>query len=142
MLTKPDIFVSIKDYGKLVDLLDSLPPDDATKQLLDELDRAEVIDSYGMADDVVAMHSTVSFTVLQTGQSFSYKLVYPNENLEGNKLSILSPVGSALLGLSVGQEMEWPFGSGKTTHLRIDAVSQETKETDLSNPLAKNTALP
>jgi regulator of nucleoside diphosphate kinase len=68
------------------------------------------------------MNSEVTFTVLSTKKTFTYTLVYPDEATVSNKLSILTPAGSALLGLSVGEEIEWPLESNKLMKIRIDKL--------------------
>ena len=128
MSNKPNIIVSSDDYEKLHEMLDRMPHDDSVERLINELERAEVIDTLSMPDSVVTMNSTVNFTVLQTRKSFTYKLVYPRDKLQGDSLSILTPVGSALLGLSIGQDIEWSFDNGRTTSVRIDSISSDIKE--------------
>lgn len=123
MQNKPAIMISQKDYQHISRLLDQLPDDDTTDRLAQELDRAQVLEDGELPANVVAMHSTVTFTVLSTASTFTYTLVYPHEAHGKDSLSILTPVGSALLGLSVGQEMEWPLEHGKTTRVRIDTTT-------------------
>lgn len=125
MLPKPKIVVSEDDYRRLHALLENLPESSTVERLVDELERARVVKSKSMPADVVAMHSKVEFTVLSTQKTFTYRLVYPHEATTEGALSVLTPVGSALLGLSVGQEIEWPLESGKNTLVRIDAIPQD-----------------
>ncbi len=120
--TKPKIVVSSDDYKRLNTMLDNMPDSAAIDRLVDELERAEILDSQNMPADVVAMHSTVTFTVLSTRKTFTYTLVYPHEADTSDQLSVLTPVGSALLGLSVGQEIEWPLDDNRITRVRIDAI--------------------
>jgi len=124
MTSKPQIMISESDYDQLYAMLDKLPDNDAAKRLADELERAEIIAVESMPSNVVAMHSTVKFTILSTQKSFTYKLVYPHEATSNDLLSILTPVGSALIGLSVGQEIEWPLERNRSTLVRIDKVVQ------------------
>ena len=122
MTTKPAIVISSTDYDRLYALLDKLPDSATTALLSEELERAEIIDAGSIPPDVVTMHSTVMFTILSTQKSFTYKLVYPHEAKSNELLSILTPVGSALIGLSVGQEIEWPLGNNRSTTVRIDNI--------------------
>ncbi len=124
MLTKPGILISTTDYDRLYIMLDKLPGSEATARLADELERAEILDPATMPPNVVTMHATVMFTLLSTQKSFTYKLVYPQEAVSAELLSILTPVGSALIGLSVGQEIEWPMERNRSTLVRIDKVVQ------------------
>lgn len=66
----------------------------------------------------------VRFAIILGGKEFELTLCYPNE-IDGNanKVSILAPVGSAILGLTVGQEIEWPAPGGATVKVRIIAVT-------------------
>lgn len=122
MLPKPNVIVSSSDYERLHAYLDGLPDSSAVDRLIDELERAEVVDTDKMPDNVVIMNSTVTFTILSSQKTCTYTLVFPHEATSAGALSVLTPVGSALLGLSVGQEIEWPVDGNKTTRVRIDAI--------------------
>jgi len=66
------------------------------------------------------MNSTVRFTMLETGKSSTLTLVYPKDlNGRADRISILAPVGSALLGLAVGDKMSWPAPGGKQLEVQI-----------------------
>ncbi|HEX9174353.1 MAG TPA: nucleoside diphosphate kinase regulator [Telluria sp.] len=91
-------------------LLDSLPPlqSQTLEGLLDELSRAEIVEPQDMPSNVVTMNSRVRFAIDKPEQEFSLTLAYPKD-IHGadDQLSVLSPVGNALLGLSIGDRMEW-----------------------------------
>ena len=71
------------------------------------------------------MGSTVRFKRADSQQETVVELVYPEQaNVEQKKISILTPVGSALIGLREGGEIDWPMPNGKLTHLQVIAVSQ------------------
>ncbi|HRP73911.1 MAG TPA: nucleoside diphosphate kinase regulator [Luteimonas sp.] len=121
----PPITVSRRDASRLEALLDSPRwQNDATAEaLLGELVRAEVVDDADMPAGVVGMHSRVECVDENTGDRHSLTLVYPNEADAGaGRISVLAPVGSALLGLSVGQSIDWPTPQGRTLRLHVDAV--------------------
>jgi len=125
MNAKPKIVLSEIDAERLERLLDSLP--DAAfpgkAGLMAELERAEVVAPDAVPPDVVTMNSTVRFTVSSSNEVFSLKLVYPNDiDDSGMTISILAPVGSALLGLSKGNEIEWSKPGGGTMKVRIVEV--------------------
>lgn len=120
---RPEILVTKNDYNRLYTLIEKLPASDATARLADELERADLIESDEIPENVVAMHSTVTFTLVNTHKTYTYQLVYPHEANAEAKLSVLTPVGSALLGLAVGQEIEWPLDKNKSTRVRIDATT-------------------
>src|SRR5690606_36965209 len=115
MSTRPNIVISSLDADRLEALLESLPngafPGKA--ELEAELDRAEIVAPEKLPPTVVSMNSTVRFKVLSSGEEFSLKLVFPRDmDSSGQKISILAPVGSALLGLSQGDTIEWPKPGG------------------------------
>ena len=91
----------------------------AAQQLETEIDRAVVVPSDTVPADVVTMNSRVVFED-ETGRRREVELVYPWEaEPRRGRISILAPVGVALLGLSVGQAIEWPMPNGRTASLRI-----------------------
>ena len=87
-----------------------------------ELERANVVADDAIPADVVTMDSTVSFAEEAAGRQFELKLVYPNAAGADGTVSILAPIGSALLGLSVGQEIDWALPGGRSTKVRVLAV--------------------
>lgn len=91
--------------------------------LEEELSRATAVPDGELPNDVVAMNSVVRFQDLETGKESVVTLVYPFESdpAEG-RISILSPVGSALIGLRVGQVIQWPFPNGKEKKLKVMGV--------------------
>ena len=92
-------------------------------QLIAELERAEVVLSDEIPDDVVTMNSTVVLRDLDTGESETYTLVYPNHaNIARNRLSVLAPVGTAILGNQVGDVVRWRVPAG-VRRLRVEEVT-------------------
>jgi regulator of nucleoside diphosphate kinase len=88
-----------------------------------ELERAIVVSSEAMPPDVATMNSLVRYTDLTDGATRTVALVYPAAARIGQDMvSVLSPVGSALLGLSVGQTIEWEFPDGSRRRLRLEEV--------------------
>lgn len=128
MLIKPEIIISQTDYNGLNSLLDRIPESNATELLIDELERAKIVEEDTLSDSVVRMHSVVTFTVNSTKQTFTLKLVYPHEASENDTISILTPVGGALIGLSVGQSIQWPLDNDRSTTVHIDAIQNVAKE--------------
>ncbi|MEW6331284.1 MAG: nucleoside diphosphate kinase regulator [Pseudomonadota bacterium] len=128
MNTKPKIIVSSTDAERLEKLLESLPGDafPGKRDLEDELARAEIVDPKAIPPTVVTMNSTVRFKVASSAEEFCLTLVYPRD-LDGSsgRISILAPVGSALLGLSQGDEIEWPKPGGGVLHVRIEEVTYQ-----------------
>lgn len=125
MAEKPNIVLSSRDLGRLESLLDSLPAEQEmiAEALQEELNRAEVRAPEDMPSSVVTMNSTVNFEIEASGTAFSQTLVYPRDaDGSSEHLSILAPVGSALLGLSVGDSIEWPRPDGETMKVHIRQV--------------------
>lgn len=132
MSTKPKIVISSLDADRLDSLLESLPSDafPGKAELLAELERAEVVEPQAIPPTVVTMNSTVRFKVLSTSQEFEMTLVYPKDvDGSGKTISILAPVGSALLGLSQGDEIEWPKPGGGVLQVRIESVIYQPERT-------------
>ena len=124
----PAITVSTLDFKRIESVLDALPSsfDEVKDRLFAELDRAEVVEPAAVPPTLVTMNSRVRFTVLVTGVTMVKTLVYPKDvAIDENNISILTPLGSALLGLSVGQEIEWQIDAQKTMRVRIDAIEYQ-----------------
>jgi regulator of nucleoside diphosphate kinase len=99
--------------------------------LSQEIDRARLVPSDGISPDVVTLGSSVRFRERSSGATRSVRLVLPSEaNIANGRLSILTPVGIALIGLSAGQEMEWETRDGRTLGLTLlDVAHQPEAET-------------
>ena len=125
MAEKPKVVISSRDAERLESLLDALP-DNAffgRAELEAELNRAEVLEPSAMPPDVVTMNSTVRFRVASSDATFELRLVYPKDvDASGGTISVLAPVGSALLGLSTGDEIEWPRPGGGVMTARIEEI--------------------
>ncbi len=125
MNSRPNIIVSTLDVERLDKLLESLPdsafPGKAALEA--ELLRAQIVEPREMPPTVVSMNSTVRFKVESSGEVFTLTLVYPKD-IDGSsgKISILAPVGSALLGLSQGDAIEWPRPGGGMLKVRIEEI--------------------
>lgn len=125
MNTQPNIVISSLDAERLDALLASIPRDifPGRAELEAELARAEIVEPRDIPTTVVTMNSTVRFRVESSTEEFTLTLVYPRDmDSSSDKISILAPVGSALLGLSQGDEIEWPRPGGGTLRVRIEEV--------------------
>jgi regulator of nucleoside diphosphate kinase len=97
--------------------------------LEEEVSRARVVPSSEIPEDVVRMHSRVRIIDMRTGEQMVFQIVYPHEaNYSAGKLSVLAPIGTALLGYAVGTEIDWRVPSG-FRRLRIEAVEHQPKAT-------------
>lgn len=123
----PNIVVTQLDADRLDLLLEGRSSQDfpGKAQLQAELARATVVESIDVPADVVTMNSTVLFKA-GDGKEFSLKLVYPKDS-DGSpeKLSILAPIGSAILGLKEGDVISWPVHGGKSVEVQIIRVTDQ-----------------
>lgn len=128
MLNQPKITISSLDMTRLEAMLAALPQQGfpGRNALEAELARADVLEPADMPPDVVTMNSTVHFAVGQSEETFAKTLVYPKDAQgEADHLSILAPVGAALLGLRVGDEIDWPTPAGKPLRVKLLAVDYQ-----------------
>ena len=132
MNNQPHIIISALDLARIERLLDSLPDHrfPGKRALEQELDRAEVRDPVEMPPHVVTMNSEVRFRLQPSGEEFCLTLVYPKDvNGHTDRISILAPVGSALLGLAIGDEITWPGPGGQPLQVSIiEIVYQPERE--------------
>jgi regulator of nucleoside diphosphate kinase len=121
----PSIVVSTRDMARLEALLDSpaLSRHPAAVALAQELERAQVLPPEEIPEGIVTMHSRVDCEDELHDEKHSLTLVYPHEaDFDKGRVSVLAPVGSALLGLSVGQTIDWTAPGGRKLRLRVTAV--------------------
>ena len=124
-MSKPPITLSSQDLDRIEALLAALPSSALAgkAELQAELDRAEVLAPEEMPATVVTMNSTVKFSIKETGKEFCLTLVYPRDaDGTADRISIFAPVGSALLGLAVGDELAWPGPGGKSMTVRVKDI--------------------
>jgi regulator of nucleoside diphosphate kinase len=121
------IHITKFDMDTLVDLIEGLrlspKANQANLDLLErELYRGVLVDPQNIPQDVITMNSKVSVTDTTSGEKMTYTLVFPSAaNITDNKLSILAPLGMALLGYRVGDIIEWAVPSG-VRKLRVDEI--------------------
>src|SRR5512139_4245553 len=125
--TRPAIIVSERDLERLEAMLASQPDDlPGADALRDELDRAQVARSEAMPPDVVTMNSRIRFVVEPAGREVGVTLVYPRDfRGRPDQLSVTTPAGIAVLGLAVGQQIEWLAPNGHTVRARILDVAYQ-----------------
>lgn len=125
MSSAPAIIVSSRDYARLDALLESPAHrhTPAARALMEEMLRAEVREPQDMPADVVTMNAAVTCVDELGGETHRLTLVYPDQADAGaGRVSVLAPVGSALLGLSVGQRIDWEAPDGRRLRLRVTEV--------------------
>ncbi len=128
MSRQPEIIISSTDAERLEELLASMPHGAffGRAELESELARAKIVAPQAMPPQVVTMNSTVRFGVDTAGDDFELTLVYPKDvDASGKTISILAPVGSALLGLSQGDYIDWPKPGGGSVKVQVKQVTYQ-----------------
>lgn len=120
------LFITRSDLERLQELLNQQRAKpgggEYLAKLQGELDKAEVVDPKAIPAEVVTMRSTVELTDLDTGGVEVYELVFPDEaDPTKKKISVLAPIGTAVLGYRVGDEFEWKVPAG-VRRLRVTKV--------------------
>jgi regulator of nucleoside diphosphate kinase len=112
------IIITHEDHQRLEALLASdVAPlvygSDCVDELQTELGRAEIVSQDDVPSDVVTMNSTVSLRDLATNEVETYTLVFPDRaDIANHKLSVLAPIGTAILGYRIGDEIRWQVSQG------------------------------
>lgn len=121
MVTSPNITVTSLDLERLEQLICNCDAE-VVERLDAELARAEVVSQREIAEDVVTMNSEVVYEDTSSGVQRTVRIVYPKDaDAERGRISVLAPLGSALLGLRVGQTIDWRMPNGKR-RVRVVAV--------------------
>jgi regulator of nucleoside diphosphate kinase len=122
-----NIYITEQDYQRLSGLIESTRERNGVdreylNKLEAELDRAEIVDPKQIPANVVTMRSKVRLKDLVSGEANTYSLVFPREaNFSEGKISILAPIGTAILGYKKGDKIEWPVPSGMR-RLKVDEI--------------------
>lgn len=126
MSNKPAITVTRLDMQRLEHMLDNLNEYDAAAEALEaELARANFVGHTEIANDIVTMNSKAHCYEENSATEYQVTLVYPPQaGVEGN-VSVLAPIGTALLGLSVGQTIDWLTPKGKNLKLTLKRVEYQ-----------------
>ncbi len=125
------LVVSQRDESRLRRLLSSLRPTDAAQRdsmnrLAGELDRARIVPESEIPPDIVTLGSSVELEDLDDGEILTYTLVLPGEaDASLGRISVLAPLGTAMLGYQVGDEFKWPVPGG-VVHARVRRVGNQT----------------
>jgi regulator of nucleoside diphosphate kinase len=115
------------DYDRIEALIESANERGIDTSALEaEITRADVVEPTQMPGDVISMNSTARFLDENSGEERELTLVYPRDATgEPGRVSILAPVGSALLGLRVGQSIEWPMSGNRHISLRVLSIKYQ-----------------
>lgn len=122
---KPAIVLTRTDHERLYRLAEAHGGRNpvVSKELLIELDRARIVQDTKIGANVARMGSRIRFTS-DLGEDRSVTLVFPVEaDIAANKISILTPIGAALIGLSTGQSIDWVARDGRLHRLHVEEVA-------------------
>ncbi|AUN94530.1 nucleoside diphosphate kinase regulator [Pseudazoarcus pumilus] len=130
---KPEIIVSSTDLDRLEGLL-ATPAARNRRDLdglRDELDRAQIVEPEALPRDVVTMASRIRIRELPSGRERELVLTWPGDRSHPDDgISVFTPAGSALLGLSTGQIIDWPTVEGHSARLEVlEVLSQPAIQT-------------
>lgn len=95
-------------------------------RLSDELKSAKVVKDKDLPENIASLSSIVGIKNIESGQTFRFQLVLPAEaNFSEHKVSVFAPIGVALLGYSIGSEIQWEMPDGLKT---FEIISCETPQ--------------
>jgi len=124
------IVITDQDFRRLMPILEQ--NDTPASELLDgELHRATIVEQRRVSPDVVTMNSEVVYEDFATGARRAIRLVYPKDaDASRGRISVLAPIGSALLGLKVGQDIEWQLPTGRRQIFVVEIRYQPESQGD------------
>jgi len=123
MSLSPPLIIASEDRSRLLALAQS-DSSSTAEQLEVELGRAKIMPLSEVPEDVVVMNSELEYEVVATRERRRLSLVYPqNADTDTGRVSVLAPLGCALLGLRVGQEIDWSMPGGPR-RLRVLSVAR------------------
>lgn len=123
LVQRPEIFVTHEDHEELTDLAQkALGRAPGAAMLLEEMERATLAPAGALPAGVLAMNGAVAFEY--DGRTYrDFRLVHPaNANFAEGRISVLTPVGAALIGLAEGQSIWWPDQDGAIHRLTVTHV--------------------
>jgi regulator of nucleoside diphosphate kinase len=124
------IHITSQDKERLEDVLAEVAVSDSRKHgdlnaLREELQRAVIVDSKAVPNDVITMNSRADLLDLESGETLTFTLVFPRDaNVEEGKISVLAPIGAGMLGYRVDDEFEWNVPAG-VRRMRVTRVEYQ-----------------
>lgn len=121
-MDKPPLTIGALDAERLDTLLahPQFADTEVAQALGEELDRAEIVEPVAIPADVVTMNSRVRFRDLLTGEEHIRTLVYPAGLSDSREqISVMAPLGAALLGMHLGNSIAWPLPNGENTRIEV-----------------------
>src|SRR5512138_4040527 len=132
-MRRPTLFITESDFVRLKSLVESVRKflrrdQEHLSSLEEELNQAEIVRPDRLPANVVTMNSRVRITDLDTGEQTVYTLSFPHQtNITLNRISVLAPIGTALLGCRKGSVLSVQIPRGKK-RLRIEEVELPLKD--------------
>ncbi len=126
-MQKRKIYITEFDYKRLKKLtivVNEFTYDgpDYIRDLNEELEKAKRVDSKEIPPDIITMNSKIRMRDLDTDEKIVFTLVFPEDaDIDSGRISIMSPVGTAILGYSVGDTVEWPVPGGNS-RIKIEEI--------------------
>ena len=126
------VYITEQDMKRLQELIEAEKGLNVAKgsdlQVLEaELDRARLLAPSAVPEDVVTMNSKVELIDLDTGTAMTYTLVFPDKaDIDENKISVLAPIGTAILGYRTGDVFEWQVPEG-SRRLKIKKITCKSR---------------
>lgn len=122
----PSIVIDAAIYERLRGVAAAAMRDapDVAEPLLEEIERAEIVASEALPADVVSIGSIVTYRDVATGSTRTIELAWPGDaDPKQQRYSVVSPIGAALIGLTIGQTMSWQLRDGEVRQLTVLNVS-------------------
>lgn len=127
-MNKNTIYLTDKDYNRLLQVVQSQRQKNGlfvVAALSQELKRAKVVSPTEIPADVITMNSRVRLKEMKSAAELDIDIVYPKDADVGKrKVSVLAPVGTAVLGCRVGDEVKWPVAQGMVTYKVEELIYQ------------------
>ncbi len=126
-MTKRRLYITRFDKERLEELVAVAEDFDESGRndlagLAGELSKAKVVPPEKVPADIVTMNSKVVLRDIDSGEEMNYVLVFPKDaNIDGGAISVLAPIGTAILGYAKGDVIEWPVPSG-VRRIRIEDI--------------------
>jgi regulator of nucleoside diphosphate kinase len=138
-MSSTTLFVTQDDLRELRDMIDRAQADSNVEtanlaKLKAELERARVVAPREVPHDAVTMNSTATLYDLDTREREVYTLVYPwQADAEDNRISVLAPIGTAMIGARVGDTIKWPVPAGMRRFRIEELIYQPEREGALTS---------
>lgn len=126
-ILRPQIIVADSEHGRLLTMAAG-GSSDAAESLLGEMERARVVPEGKLPPDIVRMGSAVQYRT-DRDEIVDVTLVYPVEaDISTGRISVLTPIGAALIGMRAGQSITWESRDGRTNTLTVLSVIQRAQQ--------------